>query len=397
MMLNELKVKNAKPKEKLYRLFDGRGLYLEVNPAGGRYWRFKYRFNDKERRMGFGVYPDIGLADARERRDQARKLIANGVDPAEAKQAAKVSRAGGDSFEAIAREWHSKNLHMWTEAHGISILRRLEQNTFPWIGAKPIKQITPPEMLSVLRRMEERGAVETAHRMRSSCGQIFRYAIATGRIESDPCRDLIGAIAPVKKRHFPTITDPTLIGGLLRAFENYEGGFATKCALKLAPMLFVRPGELRHAEWSEFDFEKAEWRIPGKKMKMRVQHIVPLPTQAIAIIKELKALTGEGAAAKYLFPSVRSYSRPMSDNTINSALRRMGFEKDLIVGHGFRAMASTLLNEQRWKPDAIERQLAHSERNNVRAAYNYAEYLPERREMMQGWADYLDKLRTNHV
>ncbi|PIZ31902.1 MAG: integrase [Alphaproteobacteria bacterium CG_4_10_14_0_8_um_filter_53_9] len=393
MHLNELKVKNAKPQEKLYRLFDGRGLYLEVNPKGGKYWRFKYRFEDRERRMGFGVYPDISLSQARERREEARKLVANGVDPAEIKKAEKVSRAGGDSFEVVAREWHAKHLHTWTPKHGEAILKRLSQNIFPWLGAEPVEKITSPELLKVLRRMESRGAVETTHRVRSTCSQIFRYAIATGRLERDPANDLVGAIPPTRKAHFPTLTDPKEIAGLLRAMDTYEGSLEVRCALQLAPMLFVRPGELRHAEWSEIDWEKKEWRIPAQKMKMRVQHIVPLSKQALAILKVLKPLTGHGEAAKYLFPSVRTLARPMSDNTLNSALRRMGFEKDMIVAHGFRAMASTLLNEQGWNRDAIERQLAHGEKNKVRAAYNHAEYLPERRKMMQAWADYLDKLK----
>ncbi|RYG59038.1 MAG: DUF4102 domain-containing protein [Alphaproteobacteria bacterium] len=394
MALTELQCKSAKPKDKAYRLFDRDGLYLEVAPNGGKYFRMKYRVDGKEKRLAFGVYPDVSLKDARERRDEARKQMTKGVDPSAAKKAEKVSRAGADSFEAVAREWQAKNLHMWTPKHGEAILTRLAQNIFPWLGAKPINQITPPELLVVLRRMEGRGAIETAHRVRASCGQVFRYAIATGRLERDPSQDLRGAIPPVKKAHFPTLTDPKAIGGLLRAIDGYEGHFPTKCALKLAPLLFVRPGELRHAEWSEFDIEKAEWRIPAGKMKMRVQHLVPLSKQALAVLEELRPLTGHGSAAKYLFPSVRTLAKPMSDNTVNSALRRMGFEKDVIVGHGFRAMASTLLNEQGWKWDAIERQLAHAERNSVRASYNYAEYMVERRAMMQGWADYLDGLRA---
>ncbi|PZP40155.1 MAG: integrase [Pseudomonas fluorescens] len=393
MALTELQCKSAKPKEKPYRLFDRDGLYLEVMPNGSKYFRMKYRFADKEKRLAFGVYPEVSLKDARDKREDARKLVAKGVDPSEAKKAEKIAQAGSDSFEAVAREWHAKNLHTWTPKHGVAILVRLEQNIFPWLGKKPIDHITAPDLLAVLRRMESRGALETAHRMRATCGQIFRYGIATGRCERDVAHDLQGAIAPPQKTHFATITDPKQIGGLLRAFETYEGTFAVKCALKLAPMLFVRPGELRHAEWAEFDLVKAEWRIPAEKMKMRVQHIVPLPTQAVAILQELQPLTGYGAAAKYVFPSARTQTKPMSDNTLLAALRRMGFEKDVIVTHGFRHMASTLLNEQGWNRDAIERQLSHGERNKVRAAYNHAEYLPERRRMMQAWADYLDELK----
>jgi len=393
-MLSAIEVKTVKPAEKTRKLYDGRGLYLEISPTGGKWWRFKYMFDGKERRISLGVYPDISLADARERRDQARKQVANGIDPSAVKQAIKVARSGEDTFEAIAREWHKKNLHTWTEKHGASIIKRLEKNVFPWLGDKPLNEIKPPEILATLRRMEARGALETAHRIHATCGQVFRYAIATGRAESDPSRDLKGAIPPPKKNHFPTMSDPKGIGHLLRAIEVYEGSFPVKCALQLAPLLFVRPGELRHAEWEEIDFEKAEWRIPAHKMKMRVQHLVPLSKQAMKIMEELQPLTGIGEVAKYLFPSIRTYTRPMSDNTLNSALRRLGFEKEVIVPHGFRSMASTLLNEQGWRWDAIERQLSHGERNKVRAAYNHAEYLPERREMMQAWADYLDTLKN---
>lgn len=393
MPLTDMKVRNAKAKDKLYRLFDGRGLYLEVNPNGGKYWRFKYIFEGRERRMGFGVYPDIGLSDARERREEARKLVAKGVDPAEQRKAEKASRAGGDSFETIAREWHARNLHTWTEKHGAAILRRLELNMFPWLGKKPIDHIKAPHLLEVLQRMEARGALETAHRVRAVCGQVFRYAIVTGRLETDPSINLRGAIPPPKHQHFPTILDPKEIGGLLRAIDGYEGSFMVKCALQLTPLLFVRPGELRHAEWAEFNLDKGEWRIPAEKMKMRAPHIVPLSKQAVRILRQLEPLTNHGSLARYLFPSVRSMLKPMSDNTLLAALRRMGYEKEVIVTHGFRAMASSHLNEQGWNRDAIERQLAHGERNTVRAAYNHAEYLPERRKMMQAWADYLDELR----
>ncbi len=254
-----------------------------------------------------------------------------------------------------------------------------------------VAEVTAPELLSALHRVEKRGAIETAHRILQICSQVFRYAIATGRAERNVSVDLIGALAPVKKRHHASITDPVEVGKLLRIIDGYEGFFVTKCALQLAPLFFVRPGELRHAEWSEFDFEKAEWRIPAEKMKMREQHIVPLSTQAITILQELKALTGDG---KYVFPSIRSSKRPMSENTVLGALRRLGYTADEMTGHGFRSLASTLLNENSWNRDAIERQLAHAERNNIRAAYNYAEYLPERRKMMQWWADYLDELKN---
>jgi integrase len=392
MALNAQKVINAKPREKAYKLSDERGLFLLVKPNGSKYWRFKYRFNNKEKLLAFGVYPDISLADARNKRDDARKLVANQIDPGELRKANKraVIMAAENSFEAIAREWFVKFSSKWTESHGERIFRRLEKDIFPWLGSTPINEVTPPKLLVVLRRIESRGAVETAHRAHQNCSQVFRYAIATGRAERDPAADLKGALQPVKSGHHASITDPKEIAKLMRAINDYKGFIITKCALKLAPLVFVRPGELRKAEWSEINFETAEWRIPASKMKMRVMHIVPLSTQAIEVLKEVQPLTGH---LKYVFPGVRALDRPMSENTVTGALRRLGYTSDEMTGHGFRSMACTILNEQGWNRDAIERQLAHSERNNVRAAYNYAEHLPERRRMMQEWADYLDQIR----
>lgn len=392
MPLTNTAIRNAKPAKKTRRLFDGSGLYLEVAPSGGKWWRFKYRFARKEKRISLGVYPDVSLKDARERCIEARKLLANGIDPAEDRKSRKTAIVNlqTNSFESIAREWLLKFSINWVESHSSRIIRRLEQDIFPWIGATPINEVTAPLLLTTLRRIENRGAVETAHRVMQNCSQIFRYAVATGRAERDPTFDLRGAIPPSKAKHHASITDPKAIGILLGALDQYEGSFITKCALKLAPLVFVRPGELRHAEWSEIDFDAAEWRIDGSKMKMRVQHIVPLSKQSLNIISELRPLTGRG---KYLFPSIRSSQRAMSENTITGALRRLGYTKDEMTGHGFRSMASTLLNEQGWNRDAIERQLAHAERSSVRAAYNYAEYLPERKNMMQAWADYLDSLK----
>jgi integrase len=394
MSLTDVTCKNAKPREKAYKLSDDRGLYLFVRPNGSKSWRLKYRFIGKEKTLTIGLYPDISLAEARTARDKAKKQLANEIDPGLAKQVSKrcAKEAAEHSFERVAQEWYTKFSSKWSASHGEKILRRLEKDIFPWIGKRPISEITAPELLTVLRRMESRGAIETAHRANQNCGQIFRYAIASGLAERDPSADLKGAIPPPKTKHHASIINPNEIGELLRAIDGYQGGFVTKCALRLAPLVFVRPGELRHAEWSEFDLDKAEWRIPAEKMKMRVMHIVPLSTQAIEILGELKALTGNG---KYLFPSVRSLKRPMSENTVLGALRRLGYTGDEMTGHGFRSMASTLLNEQGWNPDAIERQLAHGERNTVRAAYNYAEYLPERKKMMQDWADYLEGLRTD--
>jgi integrase len=392
--MTHVAIRNAKPREKAYKLTDEKGLFLFITPSGGKYWRFKYRFGGKEKKLAFGVYPEVSLAEAREKRDQARKLLANDVDPAVVKQATKnaIVQATENSFQLVALEWYAKFSAKWVASHGDRTLRRLEKDVFPWIGNRPICEIKAPELLTVLRRIENRGAIETAHRIHQICGQIFRYAIATGKAERDISNDLRGALPPTRKRHHATIVDPKKIAELLKAIQSYEGYFVTKCALQLAPLFFVRPGELRKAEWSEFNFETAEWRIPAEKMKMRATHIVPLSTQAISILQELETLTGN---SPYVFPSIRTLRRPMSDNTVLGALRRLGYSKDEMTGHGFRSMASTLLNEQGWNRDAIERQLAHAERNNIRAAYNYAEYLSERRKMMQHWADYLETLILN--
>ncbi|MDB5969058.1 MAG: integrase [Hydrocarboniphaga sp.] len=390
MPLTATAIRNVKPAAKAQRLFDGGGLYLEVAPNGGKWWRLKYRFGGKEKRISFGVFPDVSLSDAREKRDEARKLLGKGIDPGESRKALKAAvEKASDSFEVIAREWFAKHKPNWVESHSSKVEARLERDLFPWLGMRPIASITAPDVLATLRRIEFRGALDTAHRAKQDCGAVFRYAVATGRAERDPTGDLRGALPPAKGGHFATITDPKAIGELLRATGTYSGGFVTGCALRLAPLVFVRPGELRNAEWSEVDSEKAEWRIPGEKMKMRVPHIVPLSEQALAVLADLRPLTGEG---RYLFPSVRTGSRPMSENTVLAALRRLGYSTEQMTGHGFRAMASTLLNEQGWNKDAIERQLAHSERNRVRASYNYAEHLPERRRMMQAWADHLDAL-----
>jgi len=283
-----------------------------------------------------------------------------------------------------------KNKHIWTEGHSKTIIRRLELNIFPWLGTRPVASITAPELLAVLRRIEDRGALETAHRVKQICGQVFRYAIATGRGERDPSADLRGALPPAKPKRMATITDPKQISELLRVIDGYEGHLITKCALRFAPLVFVRPGELRQAEWQEINFDQAEWKIPAEKMKMRISHIVPLSTQAIEILKEIEPLTGR---SRYVFPSLRTAERPMSNNTVLAALRRLGYAKEEMSGHGFRAMASTVLHEQGWRSDIIERQLAHAERNSIKAAYNHAQHLPERRRMMQAWADYLGMLK----
>jgi integrase len=389
-MLTDTSIKNAKPNEKPYKISDERGLFILVNPNGSKLWRFRYRMDGKENLLSFKSYPEVSLKEAREKRDEARKMLRDGIDPSRAKKAQKASDSGADTFETISREWFEKFSSTWSPSHGERIIRRLERDVFPWIGKRPIKEINAPDLLSVLRRIEGRGAVETAHRASQNCGQVFRYAIATGRAERDPSGDLRGAIPPPKKTHHASITDPKEVGALLRAIDGYEGGLIVRAALRLAPLVFLRPGELRKAEWKEIDWEKSEWIIPAERMKMKEKHIVPLSCQALEVFREIQPFTGEG---KYIFPSPRTWERPMSDNAILSALRRMGYTGDQMTGHGFRSMASTLLNEQGWNRDAIERQLAHAERDEIRAAYNYAQYLPERRKMMQSWADYLDGLK----
>lgn len=390
MPLTDTAIRNAKVKKKPYKLSDEKGLYLLVNKAG-KYFRFDYRYAGKRKTIAFGVYPDVKLAVAREKRDNSRRLLQNDVDPAQYRKETKAMQKeqAANSFEAVALEWFTKNKHIWTEGHSKTIIRRLELNIFPWLGIRPVAAITAPELLAALRRIESRGALETAHRVKQICGQVLRYAIATGRAERDPSADLRGALPPTKSKQMATIIDPKKIGELLRAIDGYEGHLITKCALRLAPLVFVRPGELRQAEWSEINYEQAEWKIPAEKMKMRIPHIVPLTTQSIGILKEIEPLTGHG---KYIFPSLRTSERPMSNNTILAALRRLGYAKEEMTGHGFRAMASTILHEQGWPSDIIERQLAHTERNSIKAAYNHAQHLPERRKMMQAWADYLDKL-----
>jgi integrase len=396
-MLTDIQAKKAKPKDKIYRLFDGGGLYLEINPNGGKYWRLKYRFLGRERRMALGVYPVVGLTDARDALLEARQLLKKGIDPAMHRQKAVATsqEAARNTFEEIAREWINKFSHKWEPSHKDHISSRLERNIYPWFRGRPIQDITAQELLKCIRRVENRGTLETAHRVLQNCGQVFRYAIATGRAGHDITADLRGALPPTNEKHMPSITDPIGVGELMRAINGYSGLLITQCALKLAPLVFVRPGELRKAEWKEFNLDEREWRIAAERMKMRVQHIVPLSKQALAILQELKPVTGDRKNVKYVFPGGRSNGRPMSENTINAALRTLGYSKEQMTGHGFRSTASTLLNESGlWSRDAIERQLAHGERDSVRSAYNYAELLPERRRMMQWWADHLDELAT---
>ncbi|MEO9091122.1 MAG: integrase arm-type DNA-binding domain-containing protein [Rhodanobacter sp.] len=395
-MLTPSAVANAKSQAKSYKLTDERGMYLLVNPDGARWWRFDYRRPDTRKRntLSLGTFPDVSLRKARDKRDEARSLLADGIDPGIERKATKAAgeERAANSFAAVAEEWLAKQAARMAPATFEKARWTFDDLLFPWIGSRPIAEIDAPELLKLLRRIEERGARETAHRTKQRAGQVFRYAIATARAKHDPTADLRGALAPVVSTSRAAITDPTKVGVLLRAIDAYQGSLVTKCALRLAPLVFVRPGELRRAEWSEFDLDAAVWRIPAGKMKMREEHIVPLPAQAVAILRELQPLTGRG---QYLFPSHRGKGRMMSENTINAALRYMGFDKATMTGHGFRAMASTRLNEMGWAPDVIERQLAHAERNKVRAAYNRAQYLDERTRMMKAWADYLDGLRTS--
>jgi integrase len=392
MPLTDTAVRNAKPGKKPIKLFDGRGLYLEVSPAGGKWWRHKYRFEGKEKRLSLGVYPDVRLRDARERRDEARKLLASGVDPGEHRKAHKLARneRSANSFEVVAREWFAKHATTWAPSHSEKTMRRLERDVFPWMGSKPIGDIHAPEILTVLRRIEARGAGETAHRALSNCGQVFRYAVATGRANRDPSGDLRGALSRVKKSHFAAKTNPEDVAGILRAMDGYEGTLTVRCALRLAPLLFVRPGELRSAKWADVDLEEKEWRYIVTKTN--TPHIVPLSRQAVKILREVHALTGDG---QYVFPSARSNTRPMSDNAILAALRRAGIDKEEMTGHGFRAVARTILDEVLGvRPDYIEHQLAHAVRDPNGRAYNRTAHLSERRKMMQQWADYLDKLKA---
>jgi integrase len=391
--LSEISVRTAKPKEKEYKIFDGGGLFLLVTPSGGKLWHFKYRFENKERKLTFGPYPEISLSEARQKREEARQQVEHGIDPGTLRKAQKQAKTEEtETFEVIAREWHTKFTLTWAPGHALKIINALERDAFPWIGVRPIKELKAPELLSALRRIESRGTLETAHRVRGLMGQIFRYAVATGRAERDPAADLRGALPQPNEKHHAAITDPKEVAPLLRAIDGYTGHFVVKCALRIAPLVFVRPGELRHAEWSEIDLDEATWNIPAGKMKMKEPHLVPLCRQAVEILKEIQPLTGSG---RYVFPSARSFARPMSENAILAALRRMGYSKDEMTGHGFRAMARTILDEVlQVRPDFIEHQLAHAVRDPNGRAYNRTAHLEERRKMMQKWADYLDGLKA---
>lgn len=392
--LTDAAIRRAKPGAKTIRMHDAGGLYLEILPAGGRYWRMKYRrpVSGKENRLALGVYPTVSLADARTRRDDARRLIAAGVDPGVQRRAAAAatSSAAGDSFEVIAREWLANR--DWVEAYRVKVTAWFEHDVFPFIGARAARSLAAPDFLEVARRVEKRGAIESAHRIVQNCGQVMRYAIATARAERNPCADLRGALKAAPEKHHAAITEPAELAPLLRAIDGYHGTHVVRCALQLAPLVFLRPIELRTAEWAEFDTEAARWNIPAAKMKMRQPHVVPLSRQTLAILEELRPVTGGG---RYLFPGQRSPRRPMSNNAVNAALRAMGFDSDTMTGHGFRATARTILDEVLgFRPDFIEHQLAHTVKDPNGRAYNRTKHLKERAAMMQAWADYLDKLRA---
>ncbi len=395
MPLTDIAARKAAPRAKPFKLADGGGLYLEVMPTGAKYWRMKYRHGGKEKRLALGVYPDVSLIAARAAREDARKLLANGTDPGAVRKAIKAERieaaaVAADTFEAVAREWMARQDVAEVTANKTRWI--LETCLFPEIGNRPIAAVTARELLDALRKVEATGKLETAKRAKIKAGQVFRYAVLEGKATSDPTTALRKALKAPTGKHHAAVTDPIKIGELLRAIDGFTGQPATLAALKLAPLVFVRPGELRQAEWVEFDLDGAIWRIPGEKMKMGAAHLVPLSSQAVAILRELHPLTGAG---RYLFPGLRTASRPMSENTVNAALRRLGYGNEEMTGHGFRSMAATRLNEMGWNADAIERQLAHAESNKVREAYTHAaQYLDDRTRMMQAWADYLDGLRA---
>jgi len=398
-MLTDTAVRNAKPGPKAIKIFDSGGLYLELAPSGGKWWRLKYRYQGKEKRLSLGTYPMTTLKEAREAREAAKKLLSQGVDPSAHRKQGKAKAIAqaleiATTFEVVARDWHARQVMTWSESTGIKVLACLEQYLFPAFGNAPITSLRAPDILPTLRAVEAKGTNYTAKKLRQYCESIFAFAVATGQTERNVGTDLRGALAPCKVKNRPAITDPKGVAQLLRAIDGYTGSPVTLGALKMAPLVFVRPGELRQMEWAEVDLDAdngPQWSIPAEKMKMRVPHIVPLAKQAVAALEELHPLTGSG---RYVFPCNRTKGRCMSNMTINAALRRLGYEQGEMCAHGFRAMASTMLNELGWPQDAIERQLAHAERNKVRATYNRALLLPERRRMMQAWADYLDKLKA---
>jgi integrase len=389
MPLNDATIRAAKASEKQQKLFDGNGLFLLVMKNGTKTWRLKYRFQGKEKLISLGTYPLVSLKDARERAIEARKTLDNGVDPSAARKQEKSATL--NTFESVAREWHERQATKWSALYTKNVINRMQHNLFPVIGSLPVNEVTAPQILAILRKVEARGTIATAHALKQVCSSIFRYAIATGRAERDPAADLRGALAPDVKKHRPALTEPERVGRLMHAIYNYQGSLTVRSALKLMAMTFCRTTEIRLAEWREIDFEEKLWRIPAERMKMRRDHLVPLSAQAIAVLEKMRTFSGKDP---YVFPSYYSDSMPFGKTALEKAIRAMGFEKDEMCPHGFRSMASTLLNELGYNADWIERQLAHVPHGQVRGIYNRAEYLPERRRMLQEWADYLDTLRA---
>jgi len=399
--LTDLALRNAKPGDKPRRLSDGGGLFLEVRPNGSKYWRMAYRYAGKQKLLALGVYPEVSAPEARKVAREAKEHLAEGRDPGLIKKILKGTNCTENTFQAVAEEWIGKFKHMWTESHLKNVSGRLQRDIYPWIGNRPVGEITAPELLLVLRRIEARGHIESAHRASTNAGQVFMYAIATGRAERNPAADLKGAIPPAIVKHMSTITEPKQVGELLRAISRYHGSPLTKYALQLAIHVFLRSGELRLAEWTEIDFEKAEWRIPISRMKGKKRdkeaspsayHLVPIAKQVLVILGEIHALTGHG---KYLFPGLRSTTRPMSDATLTNALRRMGYSQEELHVHGFRAMARTLIRQElSFDEEPIERQLGHAVKGPLGAAYNRADFVAERKRMMEAWANYLEQLEA---
>ncbi len=395
MALTDSKVKQAKPKEKSYKLSDSKGLHVFVTTAGAKYWRLKYRFLGKEKLLSLGVYPRVTLKQARKATDIAKEQVAKGIDPSQAKKTMKVEleQAQHNNIQSISIEWHAQQSKQWSDGYKVKVLRAMERDLFPYVGTLPLDDITPPQLLAVFRRVENRGATESAHRLKQIVGQVYRYAVATGRAQRDITPDLKGALPTPKKSHFPAITEPAKVGRLLNMLDAYAGTETVKAALKLAPLVFVRPKELRCAEWQEIDFDAKEWRIPAAKMKMGVDHIVPLSRQSLAILQDQQLLTGHWGG--YVFPSAKNPRRPMSDNAVLGAFRNMGIPKEEMTGHGFRAMARTILDEVLGeRVELIEHQLAHAVKDGLGRAYNRTSHMPQRKKMMQRWADYLDDLRV---
>lgn len=388
--LTDMAVRKAKPREKAYKLSDGKGLRLVVNPNGAKWWHFYYTWEGKENTLSFGVYPEVSLSEAREKRNVTRKMLANGVNPGAERRQEKADSTS--SFQHVAVEWLEKVQVLWTEGHARTVIRRLERDVFPFLGKHKIDEIAASDVLKVLERVEERGAIETAHRILVIFNQIFKYAISTGRTSINPAYGVKGALRPVQQRHYPAITKPDELRELLRSLDAYRGTYTVKCALRLLPMLFVRSGELRKAEWTEVDFTNNLWTIPASRMKARKDHIVPLSRQAVGILSDLQQLTG---SSRYVFPTPRSEDRPLGENAFVTALRAMGYGADQIVAHSFRATARTMLDEiLHYPPHVIEAQLAHCVRDALGTAYNRTSYLPERTEMMQAWSDFLDRLKN---